>query len=645
MFRRSVFALLFLASGLNLFAQSVKRPEAIEQARKFAEADSLFAVFLSQDMQLAAEQLDKQKELMADPEEQATYWLNYSVFLSRTGQIGPALESNGKGLSLTLDSLRKGKGLRYRGLMMQMVQQQDSALHYLRTSLRTLPQEETEERIMVSHSLAQTFLRSHLSDSTQHYLDLCWSLFPSDTSYTRRQASLHQLEAQYHLYLSRYDSALAHGDEALQLYQQDGNIPGQARALSQMADVLSLQDKHREAIAHHKRAVKILDDYPDRTLLANNSNNLGLIYLRLEENDSAQFCFRRAYDIAQEQGTPRLIGNSAGNMANVFLKSEELDSARKYSNISLGEFQRIGDVYGECLALLAVGEVEMQEGKGQQAMRSLRRSKGIAEALKIPDLKKDAYQALSEAFEATNQSDSAFYYFKQHIAIKDSVSSEEVRKETERLRIKFETRLQEEENQRLAAELVLEQERRYREGLTLVVIGLAAVLTLLVGLGIMYFRNQQRKQQLKEAEEQAKLQAAEKAQVQERLTTALKQIREKDELLDRIEADLQDSVNEGTFADKLHDRINSNQDWMQFVIEFEMVYKGFFDGLNPQEHKLTKNDLRMAALIRLNLSNKEIADVLNISNEGVKKAKHRLKKKLTLPGEVDLTEFVNRISA
>ena len=55
---------------------------------------------------------------------------------------------------------------------------------------------------------------------------------------------------------------------------------------------------------------------------------------------------------------------------------------------------------------------------------------------------------------------------------------------------------------------------------------------------------------------------------------------------------------------------------------------------------MTKNDLRLAALLKMNLSSKEIASVLNITMEGVKKARQRFRKKLELSSEDSLENFV-----
>jgi phosphate/sulfate permease/DNA-binding CsgD family transcriptional regulator len=58
---------------------------------------------------------------------------------------------------------------------------------------------------------------------------------------------------------------------------------------------------------------------------------------------------------------------------------------------------------------------------------------------------------------------------------------------------------------------------------------------------------------------------------------------------------------------------------------------------------LSENEQRLAALIRLNLSSKEIASILNISTKSVEVNRHRLRKKMRLKREENLTEIVSKL--
>ncbi|HNG89852.1 MAG TPA: hypothetical protein PK858_06595, partial [Saprospiraceae bacterium] len=81
-------------------------------------------------------------------------------------------------------------------------------------------------------------------------------------------------------------------------------------------------------------------------------------------------------------------------------------------------------------------------------------------------------------------------------------------------------------------------------------------------------------------------------------------------------------------------------DWQQFAIHFDSVYGDFLKRLREQYPQITHHDLRLCAYLRMNLSTKEIAHLLNISVRGVEGSRYRLRKKLGLPGDANLVEVM-----
>lgn len=83
-----------------------------------------------------------------------------------------------------------------------------------------------------------------------------------------------------------------------------------------------------------------------------------------------------------------------------------------------------------------------------------------------------------------------------------------------------------------------------------------------------------------------------------------------------------------------------DKDWDEFKLYFEEVHTGFFENLIRYQPDLTQLELRHCALLRLNMSISESASLLGISPESVKTARFRLKKKLNLESQQDLTDHV-----
>jgi len=86
--------------------------------------------------------------------------------------------------------------------------------------------------------------------------------------------------------------------------------------------------------------------------------------------------------------------------------------------------------------------------------------------------------------------------------------------------------------------------------------------------------------------------------------------------------------------------INNEDDWKFFETAFNNADKSFLKKIKELHPQLTSNDLRLCAYLRLNLSSKEIAPLLNISIKSVEVKRYRLRKKMELPRESSLTEHI-----
>ncbi|MEM7297887.1 MAG: hypothetical protein AAF391_06435, partial [Bacteroidota bacterium] len=126
----------------------------------------------------------------------------------------------------------------------------------------------------------------------------------------------------------------------------------------------------------------------------------------------------------------------------------------------------------------------------------------------------------------------------------------------------------------------------------------------------------------------------------------------KNQVLLELEEKLKDS-NKKT-AEELSDALNrmkkilninksEEENWNQFLEHFGAVHSNFFDKLKRKHPELSNKELKHCALIKMNLSVKESADLLSIEANSVKMARYRLKKKLGLGEEDNLNTFLTTI--
>lgn len=124
----------------------------------------------------------------------------------------------------------------------------------------------------------------------------------------------------------------------------------------------------------------------------------------------------------------------------------------------------------------------------------------------------------------------------------------------------------------------------------------------------------------------------------------------KNELLQKIRDELlnlKDSHGKALKDDQLRriqkvidEGLNDERDWNIFEQSFNEAHENFFKRLKANYPDLVPNDLKLCAYLRMNMSSKEIASLLNISLRGVEIRRYRLRKKLNLPHDKGLSEFL-----
>lgn len=127
---------------------------------------------------------------------------------------------------------------------------------------------------------------------------------------------------------------------------------------------------------------------------------------------------------------------------------------------------------------------------------------------------------------------------------------------------------------------------------------------------------------------------------------------QKNEILERIKAKAED-IRKSSAVDMpakvnnlmhtVNFALNVDKDWENFRIHFEQVHNNFFDHLKSKFPDLNSNDLKLCALLKLNLDTKQIATVMDISPESVKVARSRLRKKLQLEQSANLSSFITHV--
>jgi inorganic phosphate transporter, PiT family len=110
-----------------------------------------------------------------------------------------------------------------------------------------------------------------------------------------------------------------------------------------------------------------------------------------------------------------------------------------------------------------------------------------------------------------------------------------------------------------------------------------------------------------------------------------------EEDVDDIRNDLQKLVATISGSVKLH---AERQELLNHSLQ---LHESFYARLDEQFPELSTSEKRLSALLRLNLTSKQIASLLNISSKSVDMSRYRLRKKLDIPSDRQLTDFLNSL--
>ena len=111
-------------------------------------------------------------------------------------------------------------------------------------------------------------------------------------------------------------------------------------------------------------------------------------------------------------------------------------------------------------------------------------------------------------------------------------------------------------------------------------------------------------------------------------------------LLKNMPSDHPDRQNVNNLLKKVNRDLRNEKHWELFNNYFDEVHQDFLDRLKEKHNDLMPKELRLCAYLRMNLSTKEIAPLMNISVRGVEISRYRLRKKLKLDKHTNLTDYM-----
>ncbi len=406
--------------------------------------------------------------------------------------------------------------------------------------------------------------------------------------------------------IEKFDEATLYFEQALNAAKALHSIHAQAGILLAMSSAYKDQNLYEKALILNKKQLKIADSHESKILHARGFENLAGIY--------------------------KANGNTG--RSNVYL----LKANALYKKLAM-------PVIPVAVKLM---QNYLQQGRAPKAIQTGEQVLKQVKESASPQNKKVLLETLIQAYTKRGNYQKAFQLQNELIAVNTNIFDRDKSQQIAEMQARYETGRKEQQ-------IALLQKKQENAELLRNALIIGLVLILIIAF-LIYKRQRLKIKKNKTDLENTRLKEQQLKQdidfKNKQLTTHSLHLVQKNENLKELKQHItaiQNNSN-GKTDKKLRNlqnmvdySFNLDEDWDEFKHYFEEVHTGFFKALKEHSPHLTTNELRLSALVKLNLTIKEIATIMNISPDSVKTARYRLRKKLDMDSDKNLTYFMMNI--
>jgi tetratricopeptide (TPR) repeat protein len=541
------------------------------------------------------------------------------------------------------------------------------SFYYGKEALKLARQEKnTHEVILALKNIAIAFGYSNQYKNALQYLLQSYSLALEKREWDIAGDNSLNIGTVYYVVFSDYATAVDYYLQALKHFEKTRNRKGIASALLGLGISYQHEKKFDLALENLFKSLSIYEELAESREVPKVHVNIGSTYKDM--NDLAKAKKHLALSIKGFEDTKNERGKAHALYATAdFYRSQKLFSQAIGSleeALALNEKSNHKNSIIDCELML--GRTYLEMDKLDEAKKHLEHAAALAKEILKSESLSSAYELLSKIEQEQKNFASAFNYLSLHKALHDSIFTEKKSQQIAEMQARFETENKEKEIVLLKQEKALNQTYLFIAITVLVSMGI-------IGFLIINWQTLKLKTEREIAEKESQLMEERKtlyeAELRNRelaekhlhdqlefknkeLATYTLNLIQKNEILEDIKKSVDEIRNspEAQIKQKLNALVNMvnysfnlDKDWESFKMHFEQVHQNFFKRLLELYPELSANDLKLCSLIKLNLDNRGIAAILNISQESAKVAKHRLRKKLDIPAEQTLIAFFNSI--
>jgi tetratricopeptide (TPR) repeat protein len=432
--------------------------------------------------------------------------------------------------------------------------------------------------------------------------------------------------------MGQLGKSLERYSKCLEIAGKRQDFPTLASVHSNIGLIYATLENYPKALFHHKASVRYELKLGSYSGEAKSYTNIGVCYYSMNLPDSSLVYHQKALKLYETISEKKGIARSLMNIGSIYMDKGDYATADRNYARSLALERHISDLLGETILLNAIGRLRSAEQRYTEAIPYLEQAYMLAYQLHSLRYQTESSQQLAEIHERLGHAAEAMSYYKIYTVANDSLLRERSDNKLTALLISFATKGKQQEIHSLQR-----KNKTVNTQKTLIAIT-GSLVVAITGLVVLSLRKRHRREKLLlEAQliaNKATLMAYTKELIAQH--TELSELRSEPGQEEPVADAHADTINQLTGA-----RIVTDEDWDEFKKLFVRVYPKFMLRMKTLYPGITQAELRLAALINLQLSSREIAAMLGISSESVKKARQRLRKKLGLSPEQDLDQLIH----
>ncbi|MEB2778634.1 tetratricopeptide repeat protein [Algoriphagus sp. D3-2-R+10] len=433
--------------------------------------------------------------------------------------------------------------------------------------------------------------------------------------------------------------ALIDNLKALRLLEKLNDSLRMADALNSLGGIEGSLENFEKSLEYNFKALEIYKRKNDKTFAAQALNDIGNTYYYQKEYKKAIEFLKQSVALSNETKSINLESSALTNLGKSLASLEQYDEALKVLNQGLILAQKGDNKKKISESLNEIGITLNSVNRPQEAILYFKDALAFGDSTGSIATQSTSYFHRSKSFMDLGDYYNAYEDYQKYVILHDSIFNTTKSQQIEELRIIYDTEKKEYQLAQKEIEIALFEEREKVGSLQKWLLGSGLGLTLLVfGISFYGIRQKMKRNKLEKEKVDAELDFKKKE-----LTTYAMHLAKKNEVLEQVKQKAREfkASEKGIQGyQQLIQTINFDQqddkNWENFIQYFEQVHKDFSKTVTEKYPEVTKNELRLIALLKMNLSSKEIAVILNISTDGIKKARQRLRKKMELPPEESL---------